>query len=255
MDRRPELRRAMTLKEQLSTPAEPAIRDLLRVPHDDDDDGGGAEDRPCTLMDAIDRDVRGEGRAGGAINWRPLRHRLWVRRAAGAWHATGSTTKPPLAVASRASPRRRNKYHLSPGEGSVAVAFTRAPSQRAAVDDDEDGDVEEEDEHNDEPPAAASTSLMALLEQTDIHLEADEDGGASQCGTIDEDGRGEGQREKEEEEEEELQVCCVCMVRHKGAAFIPCGHTFCRLCSRELRHTRGNCPLCNVFIQDILHIF
>ncbi|KAM3353659.1 hypothetical protein ACQJBY_024670 [Aegilops geniculata] len=253
MDRRPELRRAMTLKEQLSAPAEPAIRDFLRIP-DDDDGGGGTEDRPCTLMDAIDRDVRGERGAGGAINWRPLRHRLWVRRAAGSWHAAGSTTKPPLAVASRASPRSSNKYHPSAGEGSVAVAFTRAPSLRAVVDNDEDGDVEEEDEHTNEPPpvAAASTSLMALLEQTDIHLEAVEDDGASQCGTVDEDGCGEGQRG---EEEEEAQVCCVCMVRHKGAAFIPCGHTFCRLCSRELRHTRGNCPLCNVFIQDILHIF
>ncbi|XP_037409998.1 uncharacterized protein LOC119272657 [Triticum dicoccoides] len=255
MDRRPELRRAMTLKEQLSTPAEPAIRDFLRIPDDDDDDG--AEDRPCTLMDAIDRDVRGEGGSGGAINCRPLRHRLWVRRAAGAWHATGSTAKPPRAVASRASPRSSYKYHPSPGEGSVAVAFTRAPSPRAVVDDDEENDVEEEDGHNDEPPpvAAASTSLMALLEQTDIHLEADEDGGVTQCGMVDvndEDGHGD---RHEEEEEEEAQVCCVCMVRHKGAAFIPCGHTFCRLCSRELRHARGNCPLCNVFIQDILQIF
>ncbi|CAN1842000.1 hypothetical protein LINPERHAP1_LOCUS36700 [Linum perenne] len=35
------------------------------------------------------------------------------------------------------------------------------------------------------------------------------------------------------------------MVRHKGAALIPCGHTFCRLCSRELWVQRGNCPLNN----------
>lgn len=49
--------------------------------------------------------------------------------------------------------------------------------------------------------------------------------------------------------------CCVCMVRHKGAAFIPCGHTFCRLCSRELWVQRGNCPLCNNFILEILDIF
>ncbi|KAF7039388.1 hypothetical protein CFC21_049392 [Triticum aestivum] len=249
MDRRPELRRAMTLKEQLSTPAEPAIRDFLRIPDDDDD-----EERPCTLMDAIDRDVRGEGGAGGAINWRPLRHRLWLRRAAGAWHAAGSETKPS-AAASRAAPRSSGKSNYTSGEASAA--FSRAPSLRAVVDDEGGSDVEEEAEDNDlPPPAAASTSLMTLMEQADGHWdEAGEDGGASRCGSVednDEDGRGE---RHEEEEEEELQVCCVCMVRHKGAAFIPCGHTFCRLCSRELRHTRGNCPLCNVFIQDILHIF
>ncbi|GAV61237.1 zf-C3HC4_3 domain-containing protein [Cephalotus follicularis] len=41
------------------------------------------------------------------------------------------------------------------------------------------------------------------------------------------------------------QVCCVCMVRKKGAAFISCGHTFCRVCSREMWLNRGSCPLCN----------
>lgn len=49
--------------------------------------------------------------------------------------------------------------------------------------------------------------------------------------------------------------CCVCMIRSKGAAFIPCGHTFCRLCSRELWAQRGNCPLCNTSILQVLDIF
>ncbi|XP_010440651.1 PREDICTED: LON peptidase N-terminal domain and RING finger protein 3-like [Camelina sativa] len=49
--------------------------------------------------------------------------------------------------------------------------------------------------------------------------------------------------------------CCVCMIRSKGAAFIPCGHTFCRLCSRELWVQRGNCPLCNTTILQVLDIF
>ncbi|EPS57634.1 hypothetical protein M569_17184, partial [Genlisea aurea] len=49
--------------------------------------------------------------------------------------------------------------------------------------------------------------------------------------------------------------CCVCMVRHKGAAFIPCGHTFCRRCSREVWVQRGHCPLCNNAIVEILDIF
>ncbi|KFK28795.1 hypothetical protein AALP_AA7G049300 [Arabis alpina] len=50
-------------------------------------------------------------------------------------------------------------------------------------------------------------------------------------------------------------VCCVCMGRKKGAAFIPCGHTFCRVCSRELWLNRGSCPLCNRPILEILDIF
>ncbi|XP_057962945.1 uncharacterized protein LOC131154285 [Malania oleifera] len=50
-------------------------------------------------------------------------------------------------------------------------------------------------------------------------------------------------------------VCCVCMGRKKGAAFIPCGHTFCRVCSRELWLNRGTCPLCNRSIVEILDLF
>ncbi|GLU15603.1 hypothetical protein SLE2022_320790 [Rubroshorea leprosula] len=85
-------------------------------------------------------------------------------------------------------------------------------------------------------------SLMRLLEETD-------------CGS--------GEAKKEEEEVEERGggavgndwLCCVCMGRKKGAAFIPCGHTFCRVCSREVWLNRGSCPLCNRSILEILDIF
>lgn len=94
-------------------------------------------------------------------------------------------------------------------------------------------------------------SLMALLAETDREMGIE--------GLYDDDDE-----EVEEEEEEsggrnggagEYNNCCVCMVRHKGAALIPCGHTFCRLCSRELWVQRGNCPLCNGYILEILDIF
>lgn len=69
----------------------------------------------------------------------------------------------------------------------------------------------------------------------------------------------EAEKEKEKEKEENVvgndSVCCVCMGRKKGAAFIPCGHTFCRVCSRELWLNRGTCPLCNRSILEILDIF
>ncbi|KAL2630801.1 hypothetical protein R1flu_015487 [Riccia fluitans] len=50
-------------------------------------------------------------------------------------------------------------------------------------------------------------------------------------------------------------ICCICMVGTKGAAFIPCGHTFCRGCTRKLYIERGLCPLCNQEIQDVLNIY
>ncbi|KAI3498967.1 hypothetical protein L1887_34756 [Cichorium endivia] len=81
-----------------------------------------------------------------------------------------------------------------------------------------------------EPGTPLRISLMRLLEETD------------------------GQDHKKEDLSRD-QVCCVCMGRKKGAAFIPCGHTFCRVCSRELWLNRGSCPLCNRSILEILDIY
>lgn len=77
------------------------------------------------------------------------------------------------------------------------------------------------------PVTPARVSLMRLLEESD--------GGDEKLGCD--------------------SMCCVCMVRKKGAAFIPCGHTYCRVCSRELWLNRGSCPLCNRAILEILDIF
>lgn len=83
-------------------------------------------------------------------------------------------------------------------------------------------------------------SLMRLLEETEGG-----DGGEVTVTVTAEKGGGVGND----------TVCCVCMGRKKGAAFIPCGHTFCRVCSRELWLNRGTCPLCNRSIIEILDIF
>ncbi|XP_020597438.1 E3 ubiquitin-protein ligase BRE1-like [Phalaenopsis equestris] len=69
----------------------------------------------------------------------------------------------------------------------------------------------------------------------------------------------EEEEEKEVEEEREAvglgESCCVCMEKKKGAAFIPCGHAFCRGCARDIWIERRSCALCNRPILEILHIF
>ncbi|KAF3451783.1 hypothetical protein FNV43_RR07879 [Rhamnella rubrinervis] len=87
-----------------------------------------------------------------------------------------------------------------------------------------------------EPGTPLRVSLMRLLEETDGGDAAEKEGVV--LGAVGNDS-----------------VCCVCMGRKKGAAFIPCGHTFCRVCSRELWLNRGSCPLCNRSILEILDIF
>ncbi|MBA0568914.1 hypothetical protein Golob_006380 [Gossypium lobatum] len=87
------------------------------------------------------------------------------------------------------------------------------------------------------PGTPLRVSLMRLLEEADGGggEEEEEKGGRMEMGSD--------------------RICCVCMGRKKGAAFIPCGHTFCRVCSREVWLNRGSCPLCNRSILEILDIF
>ncbi|RWR97824.1 zinc finger protein [Cinnamomum micranthum f. kanehirae] len=87
--------------------------------------------------------------------------------------------------------------------------------------------------------ATERQSLMRLLGEGGEDGEAEESGGG-------------GDRTAEEVKR---WWCCVCMERRKGAAFIPCGHTFCRVCTRELWLNRGFCPLCNRQVLDVLDIF
>ncbi|XP_055811768.1 uncharacterized protein LOC129881667 [Solanum dulcamara] len=108
----------------------------------------------------------------------------------------------------------------------------------------------------------ARMSLMALLTENDGDESAYmmEDGDEEEDELDDDDDNGVAGADADASSVAvavagEYNNCCVCMVRHKGAAFIPCGHTFCRLCSRELWVQRGNCPLCNNFILEVLDIF
>ncbi|EHA8592353.1 hypothetical protein COCNU_contig69446842G000010 [Cocos nucifera] len=174
-----------------------------------------------------------------------------------------------------ASRRRPIVSECNPATAGAAaeVEESDSPASGGSRGDEEEGEGSEGSNHSvaGEAEAAVSTataaaaeeeepvriSLMALLEQTDRW------GGDGEEATEEEEEEEEAVEEEvvDDEEEEEgeggrmYHVCCVCMVRHKGAAFIPCGHTFCRLCSRELWVSRGNCPLCNGFILEILDIF
>lgn len=89
---------------------------------------------------------------------------------------------------------------------------------------------------------APTVSLMALLEESGRRVD-------------DDDEDDEDDDEEEDEETGVEYICTVCMVKHRRLAFVPCGHTFCSLCSKELWVSRGNCPLCTGYILEILDIF
>lgn len=238
------------LTHQVSVVKNPPNRNLGReVEYSDDDEdetatsGGGNLERgesPAaasrTLFDIIQDEessaafaysgVFGGGRSSNKLNWRSFKDNVCKRRTGHACNSPrggsaddfeGPSSPRPAAAASRTRSMARNESRVGGSELDLH---------------------HEEEEREVEP---GTVSLMSLLEQEDDEEEEEED--------EEEEGEGEGG------EEEEEHVCCVCMVRHKGAAFIPCGHTFCRLCSRELWASRGNCPLCNGYILEILNIF
>lgn len=238
------LRRSVTLADQLAAVGPPAagscnLRDLLKLR--DEDDGRRAAAAAVTLASAMQADRR------------------------------ASSSPPPSAVAAAAAARtlldiiRDDQPAPAPGSYggagdpfvrravSLPAPHTASPPAPTPPEASPPADQEEEEEEQGE-----RVSLMALLEQTDRQWSAvaaapsEQDPAASepseQDSFVPEDdaeqpGRGAG------------GCCCVCMARAKGAAFIPCGHTFCRGCARELLAGRGRCPLCNAAIVDVLDIF
>ncbi|KAL6567090.1 hypothetical protein OROMI_015494 [Orobanche minor] len=244
-----------------------------------------AEDPPLqraqssrTLFDIIREDQAlglGVDRRDGRRSWRQLREKIRLhargRRGGGGspWSSTLSIPASDLPVNSNNNNddynhrtmlmmTRRPSSRFDPAVYSVESTqlgpsrgeHSNSLSRRLATSEDNlrHHNAAEEDDGTAEHPVRMS--LMALLAESDRMMGLEGSGYA-----VDE--------EVAEEEEEggaavlegEYNGCCVCMVRHKGAAFIPCGHTFCRLCSRELWVRRGNCPLCNNYIQEILDIF
>ncbi|CAL9125942.1 unnamed protein product [Musa textilis] len=247
--------------------------------------GGGR-----TLLDIMQEEQEASGvavggNAGNGINWKSFKDRLRLRRAGAAWAASSGQPNPmpypalvvpvrPNAVPARTVTRsisaRNSETPVpasTPGRGAIisgynpAVAATSPPEEQPSGGTETSGGGEITDRGEaataEEEQQPERVSLMALLEQTDRLWSSGGEGSSPAAAAL------AAAPVAEEDDECRLEdvgsgtmyVCCVCMVRHKGAAFIPCGHTFCRLCSRELWVNHGSCPLCNGYILEILDIF
>ncbi|CAH8356457.1 unnamed protein product [Eruca vesicaria subsp. sativa] len=144
----------------------------------------------------------------------------------------------------------------------AVAAQEAAEAEAAAASSDDEGEEEEDDSEEggaEEKADAApkqTMSLMDLLEETDRQM------GLTGARYAMDDEEEEYEEDEEEEEEEdgggggEGEVnCCVCQVNFKGATFTPCGHMFCKLCSKELMAQKNHCPVCSSFVLEFLEIF
>ncbi|CAN6888263.1 unnamed protein product [Brassica oleracea] len=137
-------------------------------------------------------------------------------------------------------------------ERQMSAREAVAAQEAAEAEEDDEDDEEDEDDSEEETEEKSSApkqtmSLMDLLEETDRQM-----GLTGARYAMDE----EDEEDEDEEEEEEGELsCCVCHVHIKGATFAPCGHTFCKLCSKELMAQKGHCPVCISFVLEFLEIF
>lgn len=218
-----------------------ASRSLLDIIRDEEA-AGSATVAVCRRSDA------GTGSIGNRISWKYVKDFLLLRRNAAAWISSSPSPHSFSLDLLRSIPARstgESDSQENAAARSDPAAGARSPSvirtdlaaalaaERQRRQEEGEGQVTEVEE-------PVRVSLMALLEKTDTCTPATE-------GEVEEDEKTERGRGE--------YVCCVCMIRQKGAAFIPCGHTFCRWCSRELWVSRGDCPLCNASIIEVLDIF
>ncbi|CAO2842472.1 unnamed protein product [Amaranthus hypochondriacus] len=195
-------------------------------------------------MDGVDRTMRNEESGNNDNNisrWKMLRERLGLKGigccGVATWRLDGSSQpEDENGVVIDEVGTRPQEEEVGPTSEGMNLADALAAERQFRAGESTGSYGVDEGSANTTP---SRVSLMRLLEET-----------ADGCDLEKERSKG-----GDQEEEGSDSMCCVCMGRKKGAAFIPCGHTYCRVCSRELWLNRGSCPLCNRQILEILDIF
>ncbi|XP_010532904.1 PREDICTED: E3 ubiquitin-protein ligase RNF123-like [Tarenaya hassleriana] len=204
-----------------------------------------------TLLDVMrdDRHRNGHGRDKKA--WKSLKEKLRLKRSATVW-----TTPNPIPVEDNLVPDNSDSSRNRVNRLGFLLSVNHEGQSSHSQTTTEEGRLRLREERA-VPVRLTDTLLetetprMSLMELLDDNEEQNGLFGAGICHV----DAGDAEEEEAAPAAEEKGCCCVCMVRSKGAAFIPCGHTFCRSCSRELWVQRGSCPLCNASITEILDIF
>lgn len=148
---------------------------------------------------------------------------------------------------------------------SAAAAAAEAAEEEKEQNENNDNNENEESSTGSEGEEDSSSepvrmSLMDLLQETDREMGLEGSGyGMGFDDDFFDDDEEEDEYEEDDDEEDDGNggafSCCICMVKHKNGPLGSCGHTFCRMCSKELMVSRGNCPTCSHFILEILDAF
>ncbi|GJU91664.1 E3 ubiquitin protein ligase LUL4 [Tanacetum coccineum] len=218
--------------------------------------------------------IRNDEDQSSKKNWKTFRDKLRLKRAGKAWTSSinipqsdiNIQNKPNKMMIRRGSSRytSNNDEDQDPdesdGEANRQLGQIDRQKNTRLLPMETDDTEEEEEEENDNADANVDhmggdqqMSLMSLLSDAGSNY-IEENHQEQEHGDEDE-----GEDEMEDDEGGEggqcVKACCGCKGKHRGVPLGPCGHTFCKHCTKELHVTRGNCPTCNSFILEILDIY
>ncbi|XP_071687660.1 uncharacterized protein [Rutidosis leptorrhynchoides] len=182
--------------------------------------------------------IRYDQNSGTKKNWKTFNDKLCLKRAGKAWKSSVhipasdiSMPKPNRMMVRHGSYRYASEDDMDELDGEATRQLGQIDRQRSTrllpvetdPEEDENNERRTEDKQGDEQ----QMSLLSLL-STDGSNYLD---------------NGEQEEEEQVEEHEEdtgdCNVCSKCKGKHKGEALGPCGHTFCKNCTKELHVSRA----------------
>ncbi|KAL4587957.1 hypothetical protein LXL04_000834 [Taraxacum kok-saghyz] len=214
--------------------------------------------------------LRDDQASGSKKNWKAFRDRLRLKQAGKAWTSTVPIPASDLPIkpnTNRMMIRRgSSRYPSDPNVDDLDGEATRQLGQMSErqrsgrllpveTDPDEEDDSNPPDGENKPAEGEQQISLMSLL--SDHHGSNYAAGPDEHVEEHHEEPEPEPVPEPKQEEEDigDCNICGGCKVKHKGTAFGPCGHTFCKNCTKELHVSIGNCPTCSNYMLEILDIY
>ncbi|XP_071718079.1 uncharacterized protein [Rutidosis leptorrhynchoides] len=190
--------------------------------------------------------IRNDQNSGTKKNWKTFRDKLRLKRAGKAWKSSVPIPESDISMPKNNRMMvRHGSYRYSSEDETDELEGEAIEKQRSTrlLPVETDPEEDENKSHNEEKQGDdQQMSLMSLL-STDgsNYLE-----------------NAEQEEEEEDHKEEDMgdcNVCSKCKGKHKGDALGPCGHTFCKNCTKEFHVSKGNCPTCNDYILEILDIY
>ncbi|KAM0002564.1 putative transcription factor C2H2 family [Helianthus debilis subsp. tardiflorus] len=218
------------------------------------------EDKQTDPERNIERNIvemlRDDQASGSKKNWKAFRDKLRLKRTGKAWTSSVRVPTSDMPI------QNNNKSKMMTRRGSWRYQSDESnESDETAIQSVRllplETDPEHEETTNEQQQAAGEgdqvLSLMALLSTDGSNYHEDE---AEQHVEQHVEQHAEQPLEQHEEEASgDCNACSGCNGKVKGAALGPCGHMFCKQCTKELHVAKGNCPTCNDYILEILDIF